>query len=94
MDAIDENLVNMVKVRPRRQVELCNASSLSVQATLYRLQKLEIKNIIWAERDNPQHSVIYHLAADLEKEKEVEFGVPLKDDLPTVKGGNDARIQE
>ena len=75
MDEIDKILVDMVKVWPRRQVELCNASTLSVQGTLYRLQKLEIKNIIWAERDNPQHSVIYHIAADLADLEKEESGV-------------------
>jgi hypothetical protein len=84
MDEIDKILVNMVKVRPRRQVELCNASTLSVQGTLYRLQKLEIKNIIWAERDNPQHSVIYHIAADLEKEESGVCSTTKREDTANV----------
>jgi len=85
-DATTRRIKDFLRVRPRRMHEL-----RKMGVSVHRMNTLELQGVVFAERC-PEHKLtMYYLLP--EKEKEVEFGVPLKDDLPTVKGGNDARIQ-
>lgn len=89
---VDELLVELVTQHPRSQADLQHASPLSAFGTIYRLMKLVESGRLKVSRTAP--STIYSISPTKEeKGKESDGQTPLKNDLQTVNGGNDARIR-
>jgi hypothetical protein len=95
IDKVNSQILGLLSIKPRRLAELQHhIGQLTAFAVLHRMNKLEATGLVVAERI-PHTSTTYRLApAKKENDEESGVGAPLKNDLQTVKDGNDARIRE
>jgi len=91
-DAITRHIKDLLRVRPMRLYELQKEID---GISIHKLNTLEIQGVLFAERSVEHKQTTYYLLPEKLEQEDKESGVdaPLKSDLPTVNGGNDARIR-